>query len=319
MGTVRSLPKTDDERITSANTSKNRFVPIRSTDCPISEDNCTAIITNLPLFQAVLLLVANCESTQHDKVTSCNIVLGKLKNMTSHGLQLVVFKVIDETSGFTEGTLKMYNLDTNGKLPNMTTEGEIVQAANDYINGETSRVAAGGTLLADITRAAVQALLTSFLAKKVEREIASDTLLNAQADLKALRATMDDMFIKVWANIEDASMKLPEGARNTFCTNWGMFFEHKADDAFLNVTVINDGTNEAMPGVSLRIGKPSGKGGAKGVTTNSGTKEMKSKNFEPTFLIAECAGFIREVREVTLVEGQTTDITIRMKRIPKSA
>ena len=64
----------------------------------------------------------------------------------------------------------MYMLDSTHKLPDMTTEAEIVQTTNNFINGETLRVAAGGTLLADITKASAQALLTSLTAKKLLRD-----------------------------------------------------------------------------------------------------------------------------------------------------
>jgi len=319
MGFQKLFPETDNAILEALLKPLNLITPIVPSNCPISLVNRGLLTTNAPLFESKLNFVSQKESIKHKKVTEYQTILKKLKGKVTNGFKLVVGKVKDGDIGFDSATLALYKLPLSGKLPKLNTEAAIKKAALDFIAGETAREAAGGDLLTDVSKADVDALLTELLAKEAEREAASDALVAAIAVLQAFRPTADDVVKKIWDDIEFYTKDMEEGARHTFSTNWGMVFIHVADFAYLNVTILNDENGEPIAGAKLRIGKPDGKGGAKGVTTNAGTKEMKSKNFGETFVIAEAPGFISEARAITLAEGQTLDITIRMKRKPKSA
>ncbi|MEI8203244.1 MAG: hypothetical protein WCH34_09550 [Bacteroidota bacterium] len=314
MGNTKKIPNSDDGRVGTLTKTKDRIAHVDPADNPVSDENTSAINSDTPDFIALRNEVHVCEEEFHGKVSAYSKIIFKLKNKASHGLQLVDFKIIDEDSGFTPSTRSLYGLTLDGKLPSMNNEEEIIQAANNFVNGETARVAAGGTLLTDIKKSDVVGLLAQLNSANNERQDAKTDLINAQIDLADKRKTIDELIPKVWGDIEHASQNMPAGAQHEYQLLWGIEFEHTPDYGFVSIKVEDIDTHAVLPGASLRIGNPSGKGGAKATTDNFGTSKMKSKNFEKTSLIVELALYDRVVVEIQIVENDTIYVVVKMKK-----
>jgi hypothetical protein len=314
MGYQVQLPRTDDDREAALNIAKQR-----KDDPPPSGNVFSLTTSNLldaeqPKFILVRKALHDAEENDHQAIEIFNPLLQKLKSKSSHGLQLINFKVSDLDTGFTPATRLLYAMDLEGRLPAMNTEDEIIQAANNFITGETVRVAQGGTALADITKASVEALLTDVNAKRLIKQATANALSEAHLNIAAERLIVDPLIKTMWGDIEHAAQGMPVGARHEFCISWGMTFVHTPGVATVNVRTEDIDSGQPLAGVALRIGKPDGTGGTKAVTNNHGEAIMESKNFQLTAIIAELALYDTLVKEMTLTEDETLHLVLKMKK-----
>jgi hypothetical protein len=314
MGYKRQLPRTDDARQSILTTAKLRKDDLPPEENPFSQENSDALDAEQPKFMTLRNLVFKAKSKDNDATVAFVNTLQKLKNLASHGLQLINFKVIDQAEGFTEATRKFYGMDLSGHLPRLGTEDEIIHAATDFIDGETARIAEGGTPLLDITKASVVAMLETVEEKRVAKQTTGNALANSQTNLAKERKTVNRLIKLMWSDIEHAAQKMPRGERHEFCINWGMDFVHIPGFATLNVRVIDAESGLPLVGVQLRIGKPGLKDGAKATTNFHGQQIMKSKNFKPTCINASLMGYDTLAKEICLEEDKTTDIVLKMKK-----
>jgi hypothetical protein len=314
MGYKRQLPRTDDARQSILNTAKLRKDGPPPIVNVISQENSDALDAEQPKFVILRNLVFEAKAKDHAATSAFVNALQRLKNLTSHGLQLVNFKVIDEAEGFTEATRKLYGMDLSGHLPAMTTEDEILHTTTDFIDGETARIAEGGTPLLDITKASVVALLETVEEKRFAKQTSGNLLANSQTNLAKERNIVDRLIKLMWSDIEHAAQKMPRGERHEFGISWGMDYKHTPDPATLNVRVIDAESGLSLGGVKLRIGKPGKKDGTKATTNFHGQQIMKSKNFKPTYINASLMGYDTLAKEICLEEDKTTDVVLKMKK-----
>lgn len=314
MGYKRQLPVTDDARKSALSTARLRKDDLPSEENVFNAENSAALDIEEPKFTALCKLLNEAKEKDHAAVALFNPVLQKLKNLASHGLQLVNFKVIEEVDGFTEATRKLYGMDLSGHLPALTTEDDIMLTANKFIRGETARIAQGGTPLLDVTKASVVALLETVVEKRLAKQATGNALSNAHTNLAAERKIVDPLIKLMWGDIEHAAQDMPRGERHEFCINWGMDFVHTPDPATLNVRVVDAETNLHLAGVKLRIGKPGQKKGTRATTNFHGEQIMRSKNFTPTYINALLMGYDTLAKEICLEEDKTTDIVLKMKK-----
>ena len=196
----------------------------------------------------------------------------------------------------------------------MNSEEEIIQLAKDFDDGETNRVAAGGAPLTEYTKVMIKAALDALLAQNVVKSPKKEAVGAAQEALTAERKLTDDLIPLLWDDIEHAAQAMSVGSRHAFCMEWGMDFTHIANYGKVNIRMEDFETHAILPDVLLRLGKNLGTGGPKATTNTHGEVFLESKNFDPTNIIATLILYERTVVDITLIEDETIDIVIRMKK-----
>jgi len=320
MGANKKFPESDDskeESMAKTLAKHNAIVPPAASI--IKPANSAALSADLPIFVGKRTALANADAAYNEagqEVAAGGILL---KNMTSSGMQLVGFKVFNKFPGFTTATFTFYKMPESGNIPEMKSEAQILQTAKDFFTGETSRIAAGGTALVDISKSDVETLMNDFIAKQLARDNAKEASVKAQQALKAYREdVVEPLIINLWNDISDATHGMTRGAAHDFGTSWGMIYGPSTGSGSIMVQVLNatDG-NIPLGGASVRVGAPDGKAGAKGITNAMGIKVLESSNFEPTFVVVEMPGFVKQSIPVTVIEGDEITLTVRLERIPK--
>jgi hypothetical protein len=316
MAYTRILPETDDSREGSITTSKERKDTVPPEDNVFSEENSDSLDAEQPKFIQCRKDVEQAKEADHNAVVAFEYAINLLKTKSSHGLQLINFLVDDGDTGFTPATRELYGMDLSGHLPPYSSEELILLMADNFINGETARVAGGGTGLTDISKATVVALKADALEKRGVKQATGNVLSHAHTELNNQRIMVDALIPKLWDDIEHAAQGMPEGERHDFCISWGMHFVHVPGTAKLFVRAEDIDTHQILVGVDLRIGKPEGTGGAKSTTNFHGEAFMVTKNFEPTSLIAEHPLYERLITPITLAEDEVIDLVMKMKKRP---
>jgi hypothetical protein len=318
MGLKKDYPRSDDGRDNAMTIAKKRKDDIGPSQTVLSDDTCDKLDELQPKLIANRADVKDKEQTHANAVLSVEVYMEKMKSKVSHGLQLVVFKVVDKDTGFTEDILVLYNMPKDGRLPNMGSEEEIIEAANNFIDGETKRVALGGNALSDIRKADVQAMMDHVVTGRTDRQSAKDDLISSQAILQATREQVDLLIRQMWGDIEHAAQNLSKGARHDFGETWGMSFVHVPGYGTLNVQTLDSESKLPLAGVSLRIGAPDGKSGSKAVTNEHGEQILESRNFKPTHIVAEYPLYQKLALPITLVEDEEVSVVMHLVKKPKN-
>jgi len=316
MSVIKKIPKTDTDRKTVLITAKARKDASGEEGNIFTVKNSDKIDELEPIFKATLLEVEALEKIFHDKVGDTAGKFAALKGKSTHGLQLVVFKVLDKDTGFTPGVLSYYGLPLTGKLDERRTEDQIIDWGQHFIDGETTRVANGGTLLQDIKKVDVQTMLNAAVAGRAARQDDSDAVQAKQHELDVIRDAVDILIPSMYRDIDHAAKELPEGDQHGFCVKWGMLFQQVKGYAYVNVRTEDIDSHAILTGVDLRIGSINGKGGAKAKTNEMGWALMESRNFKPTNLNGTLSLYLPSSVEITLVEGQTIDVVLKLKKKP---
>ncbi len=314
MGYYKQYPISDSGRESALTNALIRKEAVGPSGNIFTEKNTQLLDINAPLF--IQKRKENKKAIGFFRKTNSNYneLVEKIKNISSHGLQIVNFKIIDKCEGWSEATRVLYGMNLHGHLPASGTEWQIVEMALHFISGEKARVAQGGTPLADVTKEEVEALLDTLTTKRLNKQDAAEALKKTQDTLKKERIIVDKLIISMWNDIEHVSQDRKKGASHAFDKSWGMVYVHCPDFATVNIRTEDEETSEILVGVRLRIGPLDGKGGTKGCSNLFGTAVLKSKNFKPTYIIAEHHLYEKAVREITLVEDETITVIIKMKK-----
>ncbi|MEI6815459.1 MAG: hypothetical protein WCL14_02520 [Bacteroidota bacterium] len=314
MSQRKEFPESDDARELALKKAidKRDGPPIDDIFLP---DNSASLTINQPLFILKRQAVRNAETARNIAVVDFDVIIEKLKKRASAGLQLLNFKI--DIGDFPASVRSMYGLPLDtGNLPPYDTEDQIIQMAHDFINGETARIAAGGAPLADITRASVQALLTTLETDRTTKQAKLNLLTNALIVLDELRVVVDTLIENLWDDIDHAGQGMPKGAKNDFKRSWGIIISHVANNSIVNVKCVDIDTNVILAGVSLRIGLETGIGGAKATSNAHGEAIMHSVNIGDTSINATLALYNKLSRAITLVEDEEQTIVMKLKKTP---
>ncbi|MEI8203474.1 MAG: hypothetical protein WCH34_10710 [Bacteroidota bacterium] len=313
MSYVRELPTSDDGRDAAMSTAKQRKDDPNTTNI-LSQANSDNLDIRYPLLLQKISIFQSSEQTYRNCVINFDKKIVKIKHKSSHGLQLVRFKIVDEDAGWDLSTYSYYMLPKDGHLPPMGTEDEIIQMAKNFINGETARIGDGGIALVDIKKVDVAAMLVELNALRLAKQDALDAMIQAQMDLAEERALVDKLIESMWGDIEHASQDMPKSTAHEFNMTWGMKFSHVPDAGIVNIKTEDFDTHEIIIGVSLRIGSPKGKGGAKGSSNQFGVDSIETLNLGDTHLIATHLVYNDTIVPIKVEEGKAINITVKMKK-----
>ncbi len=312
----KKLPQSDVERESVLLKAKTRKDVAPEGTVVFTEANCDKIDELEPGFKAKRVEVDGANQLHHKKVGLALKDLVALKIKSTNGLKLIVSKVLNNDPGFTKDVYSWYGLSLTGKLFARRTEDEILFGGQCFINGETARVAAGGTLLTDIKKVDVKSLLDASIASRLARSEAQTALTNKLNEQEALRIAVDKLIPSMYRDIDHAAKELPDHLRLAFCIDWGMMFHHIKDCAILNVRTEDVDSHAILAGVELRIGPLKGTSGTKAKSNDMGMIAMKSRNFKPTYLIGNFPLYDTSVMPITLLEGETLTVVLKLKKKP---
>ncbi|MEI8201931.1 MAG: hypothetical protein WCH34_02905 [Bacteroidota bacterium] len=314
MSYIRELPTSDDGREAALNVAKQRKDDPNNTLVVFSTKNAADIDIHQPLLPLLRAAFQSAEQTYRQSVIDFDVIYEKFKNKASHGLQLVRFKVVDEDAGWTTSTYSYYLLPKDGHLPPFTTEDEVIQMGKNFINGETARIGDGGIALVDIKKVDVASYLSQINTLRLAKQDAKDAMIDAQMALAEERAIVDTLIESCWGDIEHTSQDMPKSTAHDFDVSWGMKFTHVPVAVEVNVKAEDIVTHEILIGVSLRIGLPKGKGGAKGETNQYGVDTLTTKSMGDTHLIATHPLYEDTIVPIKVEEGKTLNVTVKMKK-----
>ena len=313
MSLTKINPRSDDARATALTSAKTRKDSVLPADNVISAANSAALDLEEALFKTLKESVDVLEAAFHEAVGTCNDTFAKTKNRVSHGFQILNFQIDDEILGWKISDRSFYSLNLNGHLPPMGSETQIVQAANNFIIGETKRIAAGGTPMTMVTKAEVEILLALLNDNLIDRSNKKSALSDAIQLIVEHRPITDELIDNIWSDVENGGHKLEAPARREYAALWGVVYKSIKEVATLNVKAVDSVTGVIIRGVNLSIGPLKGKHTTVAITNDYGVATIETRKFEATNLIAENSNYEFYSETIELSQGEEKSIVIRMK------
>ncbi len=122
-----------------------------------------------------------------------------------------------------------------------------------------------------------------------------------------------DLLIPVlWGDVEHAALSLPVSSRREFSETWGVVYKNIRESATISVKAVDSVTGLIVRGVNLSIGPLDGKRAVVAITNDYGVADIETRNFKPTYLIAENPSYEFIYEAIELIPGETKSIVLHM-------
>jgi hypothetical protein len=177
----------------------------------------------LPLYSAAALLI-NAEKARSVGYTKIkNEAQDDCRMYVSHFLQNIIMAT--ERKLFAPEVLAYYDISVSHPvLHPLTTEQEVITAAEDAINGETARITAGGTPMTMPSMAEVQQRLDDFKAALSQQSSQADALDIAQEARDKLNPEANRVIKKIWDEIETHYNEESRESMRANAREWGIVY-----------------------------------------------------------------------------------------------
>lgn len=145
-----------------------------------------------------------------------------------------------------------YNIDAGSEaVPPMTTDGDIISVANDIVNGDVSRVAAGGADMVNPSADEIKTLRDTATPLRIEHSNLKDAMDTKQEALAELLPEADAVIKKVYDEGETFNNEeAPESMRANM-REWGEVFVSIGDPTGFSGTVKNKTTGALISGADI--------------------------------------------------------------------
>jgi len=187
----------------------------------LTDNTKTRLLAMEPQYNAILqqffAAKANLNGNTHLKATT----IARCHLLVSHFIQ--VFNLGVERGDYPAAHRAFYSLpDARFKVPAKSDYFNTLQWAENIIEGDAARIAAGGAPMANPSVAQVQAAHLAAKTAFSNQSLLSDALRKTQKELRALNPKADALIKRVWDEVETYyGEKPPEGKRNS-SRLWGV-------------------------------------------------------------------------------------------------
>lgn len=146
-----------------------------------------------------------------------------LHQSVSHFIQ--VFNLAVARGVFPRSDRAHYQLDVSSAVvPDLSSQSAVTTWAGHLIQGEAARVAAGGPPMAMPTLAEVEVALEAYQTASASQSTAKDTFDDEQADVAALRPTVDKVILDIWDHVEFTYREEDSPSKRRKSREWGVVY-----------------------------------------------------------------------------------------------
>lgn len=245
-----------------------------------------------------------------------------LKNTAIRALRVKVSKFIqhlndmidDGSSGFQPSDRGYYYIEeSDAAVPDLSAEGDVLAWGLKVKDGETARIAAGGTALTQPALADVTAAYNAAKAAYNTQLTLAQTYNAKQEDVTALNLSTDGTIKKIWAEVESASADDPDaGSRRAKAEAWGVVYVTVQEkEVTVKAQAFDIDTQQPIGGVEIT----SPAADLELYTDDDGQVTAKSNYIGPDVMTAEHPEYDTLVKNVTYAAGDL-EVVFLMKKKP---
>ncbi|MFN0274494.1 MAG: carboxypeptidase-like regulatory domain-containing protein [Chitinophagales bacterium] len=235
-----------------------------------------------------------------------DVAIGKVKTFVSHFLQ--VFNMGVTRGKYLAAHRAFFGQDvTSEALPPLVSESDIMLAAQNIVEGDVQRIAAGGAEMDNPKTSELDAeriIASNLLSAQSNLK---DALDNAQEDVEGLQDEADKVIKKVWDEVETFYNEESDESRRENAREWGVVYITTGGPTDITGKATN-ATNQPVQGLTVLL-----------VESDTETDGDENGDYKiTTTLLGEATlrfsapGFADQDKPITITEGQAMVVNVVM-------
>ncbi len=300
-------PKSNRTRLIGLNGAKTKNDALGSGSY-LSTATKGKLNTNQPLYKGKMNLRAIASSDSQLATATSNASSTLLRRKCSRFIQ--VFGLGVDDGAFLRSDFAKYQLESNGNLPDMGTDAELVTVADNLVTGEAARIAAGQPAMSNPDITEVSNLLTILNTNLTAENTAKDALKTAERNVNDLNEVVDDTLRFVAKEVEAKFSDRSPSERRDEGRLWGFRYARVGSTKRVTGTVRDSVTGDVIIGADVFF-----ENGINDATTTAIGYELNTSLMGDQVIKAAHVLYLPYSSTVTLVENTNPVVDIVMVRI----
>jgi hypothetical protein len=236
----RRLPNTDAARLRALKAAFIKGKELPPFNLAYSQSTFQKVQSFLPQFEKVLTENKFAYDNQVKKNRDYQVLVRKARLYISHFIQVLNLAII--RGDIPSNIRAIYGLDADEKkLPQLTTEAEIIEWGEKIIKGEAQRCAKGGAPMTNPTVAVVKVRYENFFDAYQSQKIVRKAVERTSHELIEIRKTADDLIQHIWNEVEEKFADLPDSQRREAASAYGLVYVFRSNE-LSNIDILDKAT-----------------------------------------------------------------------------
>lgn len=226
----RRLPNTDRARIRALKTVVEKADVTDAFNLPVVMKTLIESRNILTVFEAAQVYYSECYEQQSKAARRHQTNVRKARLYISHFIQVLNLAVL--RSEIRAAHKSYYGLSAeNNNVPDLSTEGALVEWGRNIIEGEHRRILQGGTPIYNPTIAKVKVHYDIFIESYEKQKNFQSLTASSLETLSSMRDGVDELVLDIWNQIEQTFQNIssPE-KRLQLCRDYGVVYYYRTGE-----------------------------------------------------------------------------------------
>lgn len=311
----RQLPKTNPSRDSALTACKDKMDATPEINRPFSAAKGVELTAQQPVYHG-LIAASNVAKFNQTLQTGVVAPLRHTARLwVSHGFQALINACI--RGQFNKQVKNLYGIAIDStKGPDLVTESDIEQAAVTYNDGETARIAAGGTPITFPLIDDINLQVHDLKAASLTQSTLKDAYDAAQEDLAAANPAIDLLILQLWNSIEATYDTGDKPSLRRKAREWGVVYipskgETPTGDDYSVIGEVTDSETE-LPLQHVNLVLSNASLDVNYITNEDGMYFLQTVPSGTYNLEAKLDGYQLFTTQVEVIEGEIQELNIAL-------
>lgn len=225
----RRLPNTDSSRLKALKSAYHKGKELPPFELAFKQGTFQRVQSFLPKWEKSMQEYKNSYDIQIQKNKEYVKKLKKAKLYISHFIQVLNLAI---SRGELQPSVRAYfDIDIdNKKIPNLTSEADVIDLGKKLIEGERKRKMEGHNPVTNPTIAVVKVNYDNFIESYKFQKTLQKNQARALNHLSELRKEADDIIVNVWNEVEQTFNELPEDLKREKAQDYGLVYVFRKNE-----------------------------------------------------------------------------------------
>ena len=304
----RLLPNNNNSRYKAIETAKRKAAHLAPDEdmpiTPTTESHLNNVGEQyLAAYQEITLALARQLKANDSAVKSKALV----KIYISHFIQVFNFGI--ERGNYSLQDRSFYGLSvSDGTVPVLNSETEIIQWGNNIINGDAERITAGGVPMANPSIEELMLRYYEMIQLIETRNRLENAYDMAQERLNSLNEVVDKLILRIWNEINTFYDDRKYSNRRRKAREWGVVYVSAAKNPLVSGNVLNLANDSAIAGAVVSFKEIKGQT----ITDSAGMFSFKTDYSGEATIVVEKVGFASNTYIINTENNSTSHIKVHL-------
>jgi hypothetical protein len=225
----RRLPNTDSARLRALKAAAKKGRELPPFKMAYSQATFSKVELFINSFEKAMMNFKAAYNNQIDKNKNYQNHSKKARLYLSHFIQVLNMAIA--RGELPEGIRAVYGMDIDErKLPNLTSDKDLLEWGKKIIQGEGERIRKGQTPITNPTIAVVKVRFENFIEAYNHQRILQQNTQRTQTELEEIRKKADEIILDVWNEVEDTFKNLPDHERRERAKEYGLVYVYRKNE-----------------------------------------------------------------------------------------